>query len=201
MHNAVMCKLSLYDVIRIKFHLHIKLKSFSNIAQPLHKEAVRGCSFLYIIAKKSVIMSEAFLVDVSISSKYLKGYKGYWANKVSPIKFIQGRKLKRPAPESNHSRTQHTILTWYTCLPNIIKISQKVSKLLSAQAFVYGRTESRLIVISPGDRNIGGYRVTLSTTTFQIENSDINPFWMIYDSVPFWKKCINISEFTKYLIN
>ena len=34
--------------------------------QPLHKEAVCGCSFLYIIAKKTVIMSEAFLVDVSI---------------------------------------------------------------------------------------------------------------------------------------
>ena len=48
-------------------HLHFKLKSFSNIAQPLHKEAVRGCSFLYIIAKKSVIIIEAFLVDVSIS--------------------------------------------------------------------------------------------------------------------------------------
>ena len=66
MHNAVMCTLSPYDVIRITRHLHIKLKSFSNIAQPLHKEAVRGCSFLYIIAKKSVIMNEAFLVDVSI---------------------------------------------------------------------------------------------------------------------------------------
>ena len=66
MHNAVMCTLSMYDVIGITRHLHIKLKSFSNIAQPLHKEAVRGCSFLYIIAKKSVIMSEAFLVDVSI---------------------------------------------------------------------------------------------------------------------------------------
>ena len=47
-------------------HLHIKLKSFSNIAQPLHKEAVRDCSFLYIIAKKLVIISEALLVDVSI---------------------------------------------------------------------------------------------------------------------------------------
>ena len=47
-------------------HLHIKLKSFSNTAQPLHKEAVRHCSFSLIIAKKSVIMSEAFLVDVSI---------------------------------------------------------------------------------------------------------------------------------------
>ena len=58
--------MSLYDVIGITRHLHIKLKSFSNIAQPLHKEAVRGCSFLYIIAKKSVIMSEAFLDDVSI---------------------------------------------------------------------------------------------------------------------------------------
>ena len=68
MHNAVMCTLSLYDVIGITRHLHIKLKLFSNIAQPLHKEAVRGCSFLYIIAKKSVIMSEAFLVDVSILS-------------------------------------------------------------------------------------------------------------------------------------
>ena len=66
MHNAVMCTLSLYDVIGITRHLHIKLKSFSNIAQPLHKEAVRHCSFSLIIAKKSVIMSEAFLVDVSI---------------------------------------------------------------------------------------------------------------------------------------
>ena len=69
MHNAVMCTSSLYDVIGITRHLHIKLKSFSNIAQLLHKEAVRGCSFLYIIAKKSVIMSEAFLVDVSIYTK------------------------------------------------------------------------------------------------------------------------------------
>ena len=41
------------------------LKSFSNIARPLHNEAVHDCSFLYTIAKKSVIMSEAFLVDVS----------------------------------------------------------------------------------------------------------------------------------------
>ena len=57
MHNAVMCRLSLYDVIGITRHLHIKLKSFSNIAQPLHKEAGSDCSFLYIyiIAKKSVI--------------------------------------------------------------------------------------------------------------------------------------------------
>ena len=60
MHNAVMCTLSLYDVIGITRHMHIKLKSFSNIAQPLHKEAVRGCSILYIIAKKSVVISEAF---------------------------------------------------------------------------------------------------------------------------------------------
>ena len=69
MHNAVMCTLSLYDVIRITRHLHIKLKSFSNIAQPLHKEQIRHCSFSLIIAKKSVIMSEAFLVDVSIFLK------------------------------------------------------------------------------------------------------------------------------------
>ena len=66
MHNAAMCTLKLYDVIGITRHLHIKLKSFSNITQPLHKEAVCCCSFLYIIAKNSVIMSEAFLVDVSI---------------------------------------------------------------------------------------------------------------------------------------
>ena len=69
MYNAVICTLSLYDVIRITRHLHIKLKSFSNIAQTLHKEAVHGCSFLYTIAKKSVIMSEAFLVDVSINGE------------------------------------------------------------------------------------------------------------------------------------
>ena len=43
MHNAVMCTLSLYDVIGITRHLHIKLKSFSNMAQPLHKEEVRRC--------------------------------------------------------------------------------------------------------------------------------------------------------------
>ena len=66
MHNAAMCTLSLYDVMGITGHLHIKLKLFSNIAQPPHKEAVRGCLFLYIIAKKSLIMSEAFLVDVSV---------------------------------------------------------------------------------------------------------------------------------------
>ena len=65
-----MCTLSLYDVIGITRCLHFKLKSFSNTAQPLHKEAVRGYSFLYIIAKKSVIISEKFLVDVSIHTKY-----------------------------------------------------------------------------------------------------------------------------------
>ena len=69
MHIVATCTLSLYDVIGITRHLHIKLKSFSNITQPLHKKAVRGCSFLYIIGKKSVIMSEAFLVDVSIKQK------------------------------------------------------------------------------------------------------------------------------------
>ena len=69
MHNAVMFTLSLYDVIGATRHLHIKLKSFSNNAQPLHKKAVRGCIFLYIIAKKSVIMIEAFLVDASILSR------------------------------------------------------------------------------------------------------------------------------------
>ena len=47
-----------------------KVKSFSKIAQPLHKEAERGCSFLYIIAEKSVITSEAFLVDVSIYTSH-----------------------------------------------------------------------------------------------------------------------------------
>ena len=67
MHIAVMCTLSLYDVTGITRHPHFKFKSFSNIAQNLHKEAVRGCSFLYSIAKISVIMSEAFLVDVSIT--------------------------------------------------------------------------------------------------------------------------------------
>ena len=38
MHNAAMCTLSLYDVIGITRHLHIKLKSFPNIAQQLHKK-------------------------------------------------------------------------------------------------------------------------------------------------------------------
>ena len=66
MHNAIMYTLSLYDVIGITRHLHIKLKSFPNIAQPLQKEAVSRCSLSFITAKKSVIMSEAVFVDVSI---------------------------------------------------------------------------------------------------------------------------------------
>ena len=95
MHNAAMCTLSLYNVIGITRNLHIKLKSFSNIAQSLHKEALRGCSLLYIIAKKSVIMSEAFLVDVSMFkvSEYLwytyaciSLYETiYWALKYLPV--------------------------------------------------------------------------------------------------------------------
>ena len=66
MHNAFMCTLSLYDVIGITRHLHIKLKSFTKIGQPLHKDGVRDCSILYMIDEKSVIMSEAFLFDASI---------------------------------------------------------------------------------------------------------------------------------------
>ena len=73
MHNAVVSTLSLYDVIGITRHLHVKLKSFSNIAQPLHKESVHRCSFSFIIAKKPVIMSEAFLLDVSIHVLLLTG--------------------------------------------------------------------------------------------------------------------------------
>ena len=69
MRNNVMCTLRLYDVIGITRHLPIQLKSFSKIAQPLHKEAVHGCSFLCAIAEKSVIMSEAFyLTSVSYFS-------------------------------------------------------------------------------------------------------------------------------------
>ena len=52
MHNAVMCTLSLFDVFGITRHLHIKFKSFSTIAQPLLKEALRGRSFLYTQTKK-----------------------------------------------------------------------------------------------------------------------------------------------------
>ena len=55
------------DIILLPLgQLYIKLGSVSNIALPLHKEGVRSCSFLYIIANKYVIISEAFLVDVSI---------------------------------------------------------------------------------------------------------------------------------------
>ena len=82
MHNAVMCTMSLYDVIGITRHLHIKLKSLSKIAQPLHKEALRGSSFLYIIAKKSVIMSEAFLVDVSIYLLNVPSFSSRYFNKI-----------------------------------------------------------------------------------------------------------------------
>ena len=86
MHNAVVCTLSLYDVIGITRHLHVKLKSFSNIAQPLHKEAVRRCSFSFIIAKKSVIMIDAFLVDVSICTVILPVYKQQFLYHTQPLK-------------------------------------------------------------------------------------------------------------------
>ena len=78
-----MCTLSLYDVIGITGHLHIKLKSFSNITQPLNKEAAHGSSFLYINTKKSVIMSEAFLVDVSICIAICYTGSSYLATKVN----------------------------------------------------------------------------------------------------------------------
>ena len=101
MHNAVLCTLSLCDVIGIMRHLQIKLKLFSNIAQyNLYiKKAVRCCSFLYIIAKKSVIMSGAFLVDVwcarvlsfpnlSLSlSHSLGNASGYRTTKYSPSSY------------------------------------------------------------------------------------------------------------------
>ena len=45
------------------------------------------------------------------------------------FKFIQGRYVKKTLKESNHSCTQHTVFTWYTCMPSIIKISQRVLKL------------------------------------------------------------------------
>ena len=64
-----------YDVIGITRHLHIKLKSFSEISQSLHKEAVRDCSCLYIIAEKSVIISEAvYMVNLEYSG-HKRDYK------------------------------------------------------------------------------------------------------------------------------
>ena len=88
MQNAVMYNLSLYDVIGITRHLHIKLKSFSKIAQPLHKEAVRRCSFSLITAKKSVIMSEAFFVDVSIVSSFF--YNKYHTGTMRSLSLVIG---------------------------------------------------------------------------------------------------------------
>ena len=109
MHNAVMCTLSLYDVIGITRHLHIKLKSFSNIAKPLHKEAVRGCSFLYIIAKKSVIMSEAFLVDVSI-------YR--------PVKSTLTSKIYSSTPTGWYF--ERFVFVWFEVLHTFVEIDHEI---------------------------------------------------------------------------
>ena len=46
--------------------LDIKLKPFFNVTQPLHEYAVLGWPIFYTITKKTVIRSEAFIVDVSI---------------------------------------------------------------------------------------------------------------------------------------
>ena len=54
MTYAAMCTLSLYDVIRITRHLHIKFKSFSNLYTNKQHVAVHT---LYTIAKKTVIMT------------------------------------------------------------------------------------------------------------------------------------------------
>ena len=64
-----------------------QIKVISKIAQPLHNEAVCGCSFFYIITEKSVIMSEGFLVDVSIVWLRLILYYLTWA-KVSQDELI-----------------------------------------------------------------------------------------------------------------
>ena len=81
-----------------------------------------------------------YIYVYQISAKYLKGTKSYWVHTLSTLKFIKGRSLIWNVRETTHSCTRHTVLTIYTCLPNIIKISRRVWKLLSAQTFVYGRT-------------------------------------------------------------
>ena len=67
MHNAAMCTLSLYDVIGKNASPAYQIKSFFIIAQPLHKEAVRGWSFF--VYKRLEISDKGWGVssaDVSI---------------------------------------------------------------------------------------------------------------------------------------
>ena len=101
MHNAGMCTLGLYDVIGITRHLHIKLKSFSEIGQPLHKEAVRNCSCLYIIAEKSVMISEAFLADVSI-------YVLFCCNATQHYKTKQNKVSKGAKSSNRYNQVPHS---------------------------------------------------------------------------------------------
>ena len=124
MHNAVMCTLSLYDVIGITRHLHIKLKSFSNIAQSLHiKEAVLGCSFLYIVAKKSVIMSEAFLVDVSIvlNMSYTPNWSYPGNNASSNLKYHVKRERNLKCFTQNPSIIQYAVYGHHSCSTHYAK--------------------------------------------------------------------------------
>ena len=66
MNNALMCTLDMYNVNRITCHLHVKLKSFSKLTQPLLKQAVSGCSFFVYHRYKKVVMSEAFFLLTSV---------------------------------------------------------------------------------------------------------------------------------------
>ena len=78
-----------------------------------------------------VQMTVLFCLIPITSSKYLKWYESL-STKVHSREITQ-----RAVRENNHSCMWHTVFTLYICLPKIIKISQRVLKLLSAQASSY----------------------------------------------------------------
>ena len=58
-----------------------------------------------------------------------------WSEQSIPLKFVQGICLKNGGRECTDFYTQHIVLTWYTDLPIIIKLSQRVYQLCSEQSF------------------------------------------------------------------
>ena len=67
-------------------------------------------------------------------SKYFEPLRSNGVHKNLANKFVQGRELKKEQSKSCPSCMRHSYLTWYMCLPNIMKLPKKVWELWAAQA-------------------------------------------------------------------
>ena len=135
MHNAVMSTLRLYDAVGITRHLHNKLKSFSNIAQPLHNAPI---SPSFILVPR--VPDQYFWLIGRISAKQSDNHLGrsgkVWRNRLSPTR-VGYRKSDRPLflntfKNSSRSKAIGCWSSWSSEGPLKVALSR-----LPSGAFVY----------------------------------------------------------------